>query len=697
MPLLNCEPCACTKCGAILNPYSRVNFQEKLWVCPFCLECSYLPPRLVNAADDNIPQELQACWSTVEYLLPTQSTPPAFFYVVDICMPAEELQALKESILLSITQLPSDSYVGLITFGTVVQVYDLTSTDITKSHVFSGTKDLTVEQVAEMLRLDPRGGSPLLCQVQQCDVALQTILDELVPDPWPLQEGCRALRSTGAALSTAVSILECLMPNLGARIMLFINGPCTQGPGMVLGSNLQETMRAHVNIETNTQLKHFSRAQKYYQALARRAAGKGHCIDAFMCARDQIGFLEMRDLVECTGGLTVLTDSFTQEVFKLSFSKMFDSTQRELDMAFNGILTVQTGKEFKVAGALGHCVSLERKSPSVCDYEVGIGGTCAWKMCGLNSTTTVALFYEITNQHGVEVPQGSFPVVQLRTEYTHPSGRRILRVTTHAYQWADPAKDLVDTGASFDQETAACLVARLAVHKTATEELVDTLRWIDRTLIRLVTKFATYTKGDASTFALSRNFSLFPQFMFYLRRSRFLRLFNHTPDETAYFRTVLNRETVLNMLTMIQPSLLTYQFGQPPTPSLLDYSSINPEHILLLDNYFRLVVMHGTTVAFWRSQGYQNEPSHAHFKALLEAPNKDIQDIVQERFPVPSVLICDQNSSQARFVVSQLNPSLAQQSRVDTSGGAPGENYFSDDVTLKKFMDYLMTLAVQGQ
>lgn len=664
-------------------------------MCPFCLECSYFPTRFSTAGDENVPQELQQTWTTIEYLLPAQTTPPAFFFVVDTCQPAQELQALKESIMLSLTQLPSEALVGLVTFGTAVQIYDLTCTDILKSHVFAGTKDATPQQVAELLRLDPRGVNRLLCSVQHCDLVFQTILEDLQPDPWPLQEGNRALRSTGVALSVAISVLECLLPDVGARVMLFVHGPCTQGPGQVLGAPLSETMRAHVNIETNTQLKYFSRAQKFYQALARRAALKGHCVDIFMGARDQVGFLEMRDLVEVTGGLTVLSESFTHEVFKLSFAKMFDTTQRELDMAFNGVLSVQTTKEFKVSGALGHVFSLERKSPSVCDYEVGVGGTCAWKMCGLTSTSTIALVYEITNQHGVEIPQGNFPIVQLRTEYTHPTGRRILRVTTRAYQWADPSKDLLDVGETFDQETSACLIARLAVHKTQTEELVDTLRWIDRTLIRLVTKFATYTKNEPSTFALARHFSLFPQFMFYLRRSRFLRLFNHSPDETAFFRTVLNRETVLNMLTMIQPSLLTYQFGQPPQPALLDYSSVNPEHILMLDTYFRLIVMHGTTVAFWRAQGYHNEPSHAHFKTLLEAPNKDIAEIILDRFPVPSVLICDQNSSQARFVISQLNPSLAQQSRVDTGAGT-GENYFSDDVTLKKFMDYLMQLAVQG-
>jgi protein transport protein SEC23 len=48
---------------------------------------------------------------------------------------------------------------------------------------------------------------------------------------------------------------------------------------------------------------------------------------------------------------------------------------------------------------------------------------------------------------------------------------------------------------------------------------MDVIRWLDRQLIKLVARFAEYKKEDAASFKLSREFSLFPQFMFYLRRS----------------------------------------------------------------------------------------------------------------------------------------------------------------------------------
>lgn len=85
----------------------------------------------------------------------------------------------------------------------------------------------------------------------------------------------------------------------------------------------------------------------------------------------------------------------------------------------------------------------------------------------------------------------------------------------------------------------------------------------------------------------------------------FNQVFNNSPDETAFFRLMLNREGVLGSLIMIQPTLLAYSFEGPPVPVLLDVSSIGPDRILLLDSYFNVVVHYGATIAQWRKLGYQ--------------------------------------------------------------------------------------------
>lgn len=171
------------------------------------------------------------------------------------------------------------------------------------------------------------------------------------------------------------------------------------------------------------------------------------------------------------------------------------------------------------------------------------------------------------------------------------------------------------------------------------QEEFDATRWLDRSLIRLCSRFGDYRKDDPSSFTINPNFSIFPQFVFNLRRSQFvqvilllvvivseflllkafllqllltsvLQVFNNSPDETAYFRMLLNRESVTNSVVMIQPSLLSYSFSTPPTPALLDVASVAADRILLLDAYFSIVIFHGMTIAHWKNMGYQNQPEH---------------------------------------------------------------------------------------
>ena len=144
-------------------------------------------------------------------------------------------------------------------------------------------------------------------------------------------------------------------------------------------------------------------------------------------------------------------------------------------------------------------------------------------------------------------------------------------------------------------------MARVAVYRTEAEAVPDILRWVDRSLIRLCTKFGDYRKDDASSFRLPHEFNVYPQFVFNLRRSQFLQLFNSSPDEAAYYRMVLVRENAQNSLVMIQPTLTSYTFQAPPTPAMLDASSVRADCILLLDTFFYVIVFHGETIAAWRA------------------------------------------------------------------------------------------------
>lgn len=721
LPPIQYEPVMCSRqsCRAVLNPMCQVDFRAKLWVCNFCFNRNTFPPQYAAISETNQPAELIPQFSTIEYTITrVPIMPPIFVFVVDTCMDEEELSALKESLQMSLSLLPPNALVGLITFGRMIQVHELGCEGIAKSFVFRGTKDYAAKAVQEMLGLGrgPAGGqqpqprpgpqqqqqppappaNKFLQPVHKCDMSLTDLLGELQRDPWPVAQGKRPLRSTGVALSIAVGLLEASYPNCGAKIMLFVGGAASQGPGMVVNDELKNPIRSHHDIEKDN-AKFMKKAIKHYETLSNRTAENGHSIDIYSCALDQTGLMEMKSCCNLTGGHMVMGDSFNSALFKQTFQRVFakDSKEENFKMAFGATLEIKCSRELKISGAIGSCVSANRKDATVSDVEMGMGGTVAWKFCSLTPSTSTAIFFEVVNQHGAPIPQGGRGCIQFITTYQHSSGQRRVRVTTMVRNWADPATALTHITASFDQECSAVLMARLAVWRAEhQDDGPDVLRWVDRMLIRLCQKFGEYSKDDPNSFRFPDNFTLYPQFMFHLRRSQFLQVFNNSPDETSFYRACLLREDLTQCLIMIQPILYAYTFNGPPEPVLLDTSSIQPDRILLMDTFFQILIFHGETIAQWRAAGYHDLPEYQNFKQLLEAPVTDAAEILQSRFPVPRYISTEQGGSQARFLLCKVNPSQTHNNAMYGDGGAP---VLTDDVSLQVFMEHLKKLSVSSQ
>ncbi|KAI9357972.1 hypothetical protein DFJ73DRAFT_820073 [Zopfochytrium polystomum] len=714
--VLQYEPILCKPpCRAILNPYCQIDVRgdvrTKLWICPFCLQRNPFPPHYKDISPNSLPLELLREYTTTEYvMMKPPSLPPVFLYVVDTCLDEEDLKALKDSLIVSLSLLPPQALVGLITYGTMAQVHELGYSECPKSYVFRGSKEYTLKQIQDMLGLGANAGRPaqpvrpgqpmpaapsgaqrFLMPISQCEFTLTTILEQLPRDPWPVDHDKRPLRCTGTALSVAVGLLESSFQNTGARIFLFVGGAPTEGPGLVVGNELKEPIRSHNDLEKDI-AKHSKKAAKFYEGLAKRVSEKGHVVDIFAGCLDQVGMMEMKTLVTYTNGFMILSDSFNTVVFKQSFIRIFNKdADGALQMGFNATLEVQTTRELKVCGMIGPAISSNKKSASVGEMEIGVGGTSAWKLCGITPKTTVSLYFEVASQQQQVVQPNNRGLVQFVTLYQHSNGQFRCRVTTIARSFADPSGP--EIAASFDQEAAAVLMARIGVFKAENDDIADVLRWLDRMLIRLCQKFADYRKDDPGSFRLTDNFSIYPQFMFHLRRSQFLQVFNNSPDETAYYRHILNREDVNNSLIMIQPTLMSYTLSGPPEPVLLDSVSIKSDAILLLDTFFHVLIWHGEVIAEWRKANYHEQPEYANLKALLEAPKADAQELLMDRFPIPRYIDTVQGGSQARFLLSKVNPSTTH---ANAGYGSSGAAIPTDDVSLQVFMEHLKKLSVSG-
>ncbi|MFQ6659979.1 hypothetical protein Gotur_028656 [Gossypium turneri] len=745
IPTLPYAPLRCRTCSAALNAFARVDFVAKIWICPFCYQRNHFPPHYAMISETNLPCELYPQYTTVQYTLqpdpnnPSSAPqlPPVFVFVLDTCMIEEELEFVKSAMKQAIGLLPENALVGFVSFGTQAHVHELGFSDMSKVYVFRGNKEITKEQVLEQLGLGAAGRRPtagypkglqngftntgvnrFLLPASDCEFTLNSLLDELQTDQWPVQAGHRASRCTGVALSVAAGLLGACLPGTGARIVALVGGPCTEGPGTIVSKDLSEPVRSHKDLDKDA-APYFKKAVKFYDSLAKQLVSQGHVLDLFASALDQVGVAEMKVAVERTGGLVVLAESFGHSVFKDSFKRVFKDGEQTLGLCFNGTLEINCSKDIKIQGVIGPCTSLEKKGPNVADTVIGEGNTTAWKMCGLDKSSCFTVLFDVSSTDKSNAPGVANPQLYLQflTSYQDPEGKTMLRVTTVTRQWVDSAVNSEELIQGFDQETAAVVMARITSLKMEMEEGFDATRWLDRNLIRLCSKFGNYRKDDPSSFTLNPCFSLFPQFMFNLRRSQFVQVFNNSPDETAYFRMLLNRENITNAAVMIQPSLISYSFNSLPQPALLDVASISADRILLLDSYFSIVIFHGMTIAQWRNMGYQNQPEHQAFAQLLQAPQDDAQMIIRERFPVPRLVVCDQHGSQvgselnnaeshepnlqekwgvmiARFLLAKLNPSATYNNANEMAAGS--DVIFTDDVSLQVFFEHLQRLAVQS-
>ena len=198
----------------------------------------------------------------------------------------------------------------------------------------------------------------------------------------------------------------------------------------------------------------------------------------------------MRSCVDRTGGVAILGDSFTQSVFKESLRRVFrrhaddqpGPNAGHLVMGFAASLEVLTSRIQSRRRHRPLCGSEEQQDQD--ELRVGDGNRPGRHEPvvhrGIDPSTTIAVYFEVTNASTTPVPAHKRRYAQFLTSYQHASGKQRLRCTTLCGAWQPDPSDASPVARSFDQEAAAVLMARVAVHRTETEEVADILRWVDR-------------------------------------------------------------------------------------------------------------------------------------------------------------------------------------------------------------------------
>lgn len=429
------------------------------------------------------------------------------------------------------------------------------------------------------------------------------------------------------------------------------------------------------------------KARKFYEGLAMSASTNGHVVDLFACSVYQVGLYEMKSLVNYTGGHMILCELFNSKEFLVSFQRVFARDEKgNLEMALNATLEIKTSQQLKVDNILGPCVMCKEGGIEVAGFNIGKQDISNCKMCALYPSTNISIFFEMVSQQNSE-GQDDKGYIQFMTRYQQPSGQTKLRVTTICRLTVDPQSQKERILQGFDQEAAAVLMARMAIHKSETDLKGSKIgRYIDKELIHLSAVFADIISDNTKTCKFPENFNMYPEIFFHFRRSEFVQMFNISPDQTAFYNCMLNRESVVESLTMMQPELYSYSFSGVERVRL-DTSAIQPERVLLLDTYFDILIYFGKTIVAWKKERYHEQEEYKSFRSLLERPVEDARSIISQRCPTPRYSETEHGGSQARILLSKVNPSHTHFSTHDES--ERDSWVLSEDINLDDFMKHL--------
>lgn len=693
-PVLRLEsaPLTCGGCSWQANPYCTYDYAAMRWDCVNCGLRSALPSYYKSyVAEGHTIPEFEHQNSIIEYQVqkPRDIHKPLIYFMIDTCVYENELQKVKQELIKNI-ELLGEVYVGIITIGKHVYLHDLAGEHLAEIVIPGGT-DYKKERLLELLHLKAANqptANRFIQPLSMCKNKLLKIIKRIKADSFVIGKDERPLRASGQAFFAAMTVGETV--GVGGRIVGFLGGPCTYGPGKVISHSLTETFRAHVDLEKDSNaISAFKTAQKHYDTLTDGFIKSGFTVDLFVFCLDQFGCAEMRNMIQQTGGIIVNQEEFTSPVFEKSLSKYMQFIVDEAAV-FSGLMKVFCSKDLFISGSLGP-LKLQRKSnlvPKDAEGLIGESGGHEFYIGAPLSTSSYLFFFSHSNP---ELNVKSKPCYfQIHTSYKSIDGSTIIRVATFNREFVNDEKA---TLAGFDQEAAIASLARLAVFKGETIEIVDLVYWLNSVLIKFVRNFATFTKGNKNSFNIPEEISLIPQFMFYFRKSYFVQKIGISVDEAALYRMMLNRESLSNMLVMIQPALFAYDLEtQQPTPVLCDMESLKPDIVILVDTYFHVVVWRGMQIHNWIKEGYHEMEEYEHLKNLLDQPQEDAKLIVEDRLPVPRVVSCWPGSPDERILKSKLNPASAQKGN---DAYQQDENYITDDVNLKIFNDYLIDLVVR--
>lgn len=651
VPRYQMKPIECGNCRAVV---CETNYERGFFGCFFCGERVRADARFLKD------QEL----NEIEYW--KAGSKMSSYVVLAVDCTAGDLEELKQVMLQSLACLQREVFVALVVFFHHIYVYDFSS-DHPRCICINGEKGYKTIELLNLLKIQQEIPHTFLKYFSlSSSFSLINAVESLESKVFR-NRGMREARCTGSALALSSALLK--LPGLTkpGKIVLITSGACTVGPGKIVGLDLNEHIRTFRDIQNN-KAPYLKKAIEFYDEFAADLKKSGYSVDVFCCSIDQAGLYELENICQLTGGYMFLYDCYKSPDFKTNFQHFFTSY---IIPNTHSSLTIHCSPSIEICGCISQGYSFNNQSKlSSSSTQVGLSSTNIWGINTLDPNTSFTIFFHPKQK-------SSNPItIQFQTSYLDPDGNYNTRVSIHKFPNTQSALS------GFDPETAIVITGKLAVWRLKTEEFTSIAKWVDNSLLKFTKRFAVV---QDKTVRIPEEVSMFPQFVYFLRRSQFLNSFNVSPDESAFYRQFLIRFGVYECLLMIQPVLLSYSFEcDRPVAQFLAVESMRKDRILLLDSFFNVVLWYGESICAWKEAGYDQSEEYEDFRKLLEMPEEDSQQIVKSRFPVPRVIKCKPRSVSERFI----------KARLDTKGLDSNSEIFSELMSIEAFIEKLKSLVL---
>lgn len=732
--------CACARCGAYISPHASVDLERGTWRCPFCLQQSFLP---VGADASEWPTN-----ATAEHALPVDvahaaPAPQCMVWLIDQYQHVEDSSSFDTLVALlveTLDTLPEGTPLVMLLFTDAVHVHRLGTTPVSigSGAVFDNYQAaslFTADTVDKVVRLF--GGGTLAPTLAESVLTTQHIASVVSAETRPrLRAYLQSLRPTFTntfkpvrAMGLAVYVFAVMFARLlyrsaQAQVYAIMGGPNTAQPGQVVTAG--SSLRLHHDIR-QLDSGASNAAARFFEAVSLVANGvpwdksfdlangrtastteynpqtlaPRFCFNAFAASLDQVGLYELQNLVLNTNGDVCLASA----VGDSHFGAQWRLAMGRNDVANAATLTVLTSARLKIKSLLGHAYRLPSLYRTREDHHDHILDqldqfdskfkrhhfTNRWFWNTFNPTDTLALLFEVDALKLITERGPDAMYIQFQLRYWNRQAREWrLRVVTDRHRTTKANKKLsvernlansrTDMLQGFNATAWVVLLCRILVDKLHTDigfDFAGVTALIDAAITKLLHNFG----------ALERLRELVPMVYSLRRNPQLIDIFNSLPDETTFYHQWLMKMDIAAAAVAIQPRLYRVPGGAVSLDATtLDHTADGS--FLVLDTVFSIVIYHqqrgGAKLAL-----HPSENSARINSAEVQPAMAFIRDRLPSRALAPRYVITQTGHSQARFLVSRLNP-VAPATPVATGPWwrpfkASARGVMSDELSLEQY------------